>query len=475
MRRQLLTILALVLAACTSAPASVPLAPGATPLPDSAAPAIQPTTPPSPLPTAAATSVREAAPPPATRRPSDGPLALAPARLPLGSCDQPSPLALLNQGVIQLAFVPTGVCSNGEIGLIEPGDRLYVVQAGLGAAAFSITDVTDPAAPSLIGVWQWRPGGITYDIKPFRQAERWYLALGLENQRLAARGPCGIAIVEVTEPRAPRLLGRYDGTAVGSEIAWCNIHTTQIDVDARGDATYLLAASRDTFDLRVLDIRDLRNIREVNLYHLHAHPHGAYPDFQGSFVHDTTIVGERVYVAYWTAGVMILDRRWLEAGAAPEAFVLNGPESIAPLDFNAHHSYPTPDGDFLFVEAEDRISGGLRLFDIRDLARPREALTIELDGAQSAPHNLLVAGDLLFVGWYSEGVRVFRYAVGDPERPVVEPVAFQEVRADQSSPYDGVWGVRVHPCQIKGSATICIYASDIQLGLIILALAAVSD
>jgi hypothetical protein len=69
------------------------------------------------------------------------------------------------------------------------------------------------------------------------------------------------------------------------------------------------------------------------------------PDFQGSFVHDTTIVRERVYVAYWTAGVMILARR-LEAGAAPETFVLNGPESIAPVDFDAHHSYPTPNGDF---------------------------------------------------------------------------------------------------------------------------------
>jgi hypothetical protein len=59
----------------------------------------------------------------------------------------------------------------------------------------SVPDVTDPAAPNLIGVWQWQPAGITYDMKPFRQAERWYLALALENQRLAARGPCGIAIV----------------------------------------------------------------------------------------------------------------------------------------------------------------------------------------------------------------------------------------------------------------------------------------
>jgi hypothetical protein len=290
----------------------------------------------------------------------------------------------------------------------------------------------------------------------------------MENQRNQDNSPCGIAIVDITDPRAPAMLGRHDGTTVGANVAWCNVHTTQVDLDERGDGAYMLVSSRDTFDLRVLDIRDLARPREINVYHLHVHPHGMYPNFAGSYVHDTTIVGDRVYVAYWTAGIMVLDRRQLISGA--EVTALNPPSSIHPPDFNAHHSYPTEDGAFLFVEAEDR-PDGLRLYDIRDLAQPREVLSIELDEPLATPHNLLVMGDLLFVGWYLDGVRVFRYDVRDPDQPTVAPVAFQAVRGQSGGgPIGGVWGVRIHPCEAGGRSTTCIYASDIRLGLVILAL-----
>jgi hypothetical protein len=228
----------------------------------------------------------------------------------------------------------------------------------------------------------------------------------------------------------------------------------------------MLASSRDTFDLRVLDIRDLSEIRETNHYHLHAHPHAGFPTYDGSFVHDTTIVGDRVYVAYWGGGVVILDRRELERGA-----------EVAPIgrvdlpDFNAHHSYPAVGGDFLFVEAEDRVQDAIRLVDIRDPARPREVLAINLDSAEYAPHNLLVHGDLLFVGWYGEGVRVFRYDIGAPNRPTVELVAFQAVRAQPSEQFfDGVWGMRVRDCVAAGQPRTCLYASDMGLGLLVMAL-----
>lgn len=437
----------------TSRPAATP-APGATPRP-SVAPA------PTLVPTAAPTQ---------TTNPSlyAGSLDLVAAQVPIGDCAQPSPFDLPVRGVAQLAFVPTEICANGELGQFAIGARTYIAVSGLGAAAFTIVDVTDAARPAIVGAWSWSPDAITYDLKPFRQGGRWYLALAMENQRNFYDSPCGIAIVEVTDPRAPVLLGRHDGTTVGSDIAWCNVHTTQVDVDAAGDGAFLLVSSRDTFDLRVLDIRDLAQVREINVYHLHAHPHGGYPDFAGSYVHDTTIVGDRVYVAYWTAGVMVLDRRQLVSGA--EVVALNAPGSIAPQRFNAHHSFPTADGNFLFVEAEDR-PDGLRLFDIRDLSQPREVLSITLEDPQSAPHNLLVEGDLLFVGWYRDGVQVFRYDTSDPERPAVERVAFQEVRErERANPYDGVWGVRVHPCQAGGRSTTCVYAADITLGLLVLEL-----
>jgi hypothetical protein len=463
-------LILLALAGCVTAPPeSTSPAPTAVPVPTAASAAPPATS--EPAATATLAPAPTSAPTTAPRRPYEGSLALIPAGSPPEECEQSSPLGLPSRGVIPLAFVPTGFCLNGEIGLFEIGDRLYVAQASLRGAAFTLIDATDPTAPRRIGAWQWRPAAVTYDLKPFRQGDRHYLALAMENYRRPFLDPCGIAFVEVTDPRAPVLLGRYDGLNVGSDAAWCNVHTVEIDTDASGQATYLLASARDTFDLRVLDIRDLRNIREVNTYHLHAHPHGGYPNFAGSYVHDTTIVGNRVYVSYWSAGVMILDKQSLLAGEPSDTLALNPPNSIAPPDFNVHHSFPTADGNFLFVEAEDRVTGGLRLFDIRDPARPREALTIDLNPRRAAPHNLLVLGDLLLVGWYADGVQVFRYDVSDPTRPVVQPSASQAVRARVGENiYDGIWGVRARPCQVQGQEHLCVYGSDMGLGVVILAL-----
>ncbi len=351
------------MAGCAALPASL--------APTNAAPTA-PAAPPTNAPEATAELLRPptAAPSPEPAlRPYTGPLELEESRLDPQDCPAaPRRSSCPARGLEPLAFVPTGVCGSGEIGLFEIGGRRYLVQAAFGPAAFLLLDVTDPTAPSRVGTWQFRPVAPTYDVKPFRQGQRHFLALSMETARRPGIDPCGVAIVEVTDPQTPELLGRYDGALSGAEAARCNVHTTSIDVDANGDATYLLASVRDTFDLRVLDIRDLANVREVGAYHLHDHPHATSPNFEGSFVHDTTIAGDRVYVAYWGAGVMILDKRQLVSGA--EAVALNEPRSIAAPGFNAHHAYPTTDGQFLFVEAEDRIDDAVKLFDIRDPAQP---------------------------------------------------------------------------------------------------------
>jgi hypothetical protein len=86
-----------------------------------------------------------------------------------------------------------------------------------------------------------------------------------------------------------------------------------------------------------------------------------------------------------------------------------------------------------------------------------------------------VSGDLLFVGWYQDGVRVFKYDTSDPDNPSVEPYAFQTVRSKKTlNPYtqifDGIWGVRLHDCVVGEQPKTCVYASDISWGLIILAM-----
>ncbi len=75
------------------------------------------------------------------------------------------------------------------------------------------------------------------------------------------------------------------------------------------------------------------------------------------------------------------------------------------------------------------------------------------------------------MGWYNEGVRVFRFDLSDPAQPLVEPLAFQAVRDDPAANYyDGIWGVRADSCRVAERERLCIYASDMSLGVLIMAL-----
>ena len=397
---------------------------------------------------------------------------------------------LPGDGLTEVAYLPSGFCFHGELDLFETGGRLYVAQAVMsrypGAAeAFRIIDVTDVEHPTLIGAWKWNTITFSADVKAFRQGDRWFLALSRDPYTTQStpestrakmcplRG--GVAIIEVTEPAEPKLINILNGKNTGSETEWCNSHTAEVSRDADGNGAYLYVSAVDIFDLRVLDIRDLEHVSEVGHY---THPDGTGMQDENNWflVHDTTIVGDRVYVAYWSAGLIILDREALEAGKSVTP--LNPLGSIDPEGLHVHQAYPTIDGNFVFVEDELPVTppdSHLRLYDIRDLGAPKEVAAITLSDAWASPHNMVVSGDLLFVGWYQDGVRVFKYDTSDPDNPTVEPYAFKAVRTQRTlNPYsdifDGIWGVRLHDCVVAGQPRTCVFASDISWGLIILAM-----
>lgn len=379
-----------------------------------------------------------------------------------------SPFGLPAEKILEVAYVPSGFCFNGEIDTFEIDQRLYVVQSLGTEAAFFITDVTDPQNPVLVGEWQWNDFPYTADVKTFKQGDRRFIVLSLEPYQSQL---CGVALVEVTDPAKPVLLGNYTSQNTQGTEDWCDTHTSEVSTDSNGDGAFLYASSIETSDLRVLDIQDLTQIHEINHY--------THPKANGTqtFVHDTTLVRGRVYVAYWSGGVVILDQKQVEAGQP--IVPLNPPGSIQPAGLQIHHSYPTEDDQFLFVEDEVNYDGQrsqLRLFDIRDLTAPREIASFKLDNQLSSPHNLLVAGDLLYVGWYTDGVRVFRYDDSDPDDVKVEPYAYKVTRPGKtqgvfgSDIYDSIYGVRLHACQVDGQTLTCIYASDLTKGLLILAI-----
>ncbi|HXQ36948.1 MAG TPA: hypothetical protein VN843_23250, partial [Anaerolineales bacterium] len=382
-------------------------------------------------------------------------------------CDKAkSPFVLPADGVLQLSFLPNRKCDdvNSDLDLFEVGDRLHVAQRN--ARGFRLVDVTNPLQPTEIGVWELEPHTTQEHITTFHQFDRRYLAMPLESPTPYGNFPCGLAIIEVTQPEAPVLRGRYDGSILNSDVSWCNVHATEVDTDENGNATFLFLATLNTADLRVLDIRNLEDIHEVNVFHQHIHPHGEY----GSWAHRAAIQGNRVYISYWGGGVIIVDKHGLENGLPPEEVMLTSIGSIDPNEFVTHDSQPTSDGNFLFVNEMDGIANGIRLFDIRDLSHPREIWASTMD-TETGQHTLQISDNLLFVPWFRKGLRVFRFDVSDPEQPVIEQVAFQAVRKPLYAGSDGgVGALRVHSCQVEGAAKTCIYASDEEMGLIILAL-----
>jgi hypothetical protein len=383
----------------------------------------------------------------------------------------------------EVAYLPSGFCFHGELDVFETGGRVYVAQVVQDAyrqskAAFRIVDVTDVAQPVTVGAWEWSIPTYTADVKAFRQSDRWFLALSRDPSFAVDARLCnligGVAIIEVTDPASPQLLTVLNGPSTGGSKYWCNSHTAEVSRDADDNGAYIYVSAVDVFDLRVLDIRDLENVVEAGRY---THPDAGFYNQRNIFlVHDTTIVDDRVYVAYWSAGLIILDRETLEAGKFAKP--LNPLDSIDPWGLQAHHAFPTTDGQFVFVEDEFNSTvpeSRLRLYDIRDLQSPKEVAAITVPDSLGAPHNLLVSGNRLFVGWYQDGVRVFEYDTSDPEQPSVEASAFKSVRSRRTSniggdPYDGIWGVRLRECEVDGQPTICVFASDITYGLIILAL-----
>jgi hypothetical protein len=383
-------------------------------------------------------------------------------------CDKAvSPFGLPAEGVLPLSFLPNRKCDdvNSDLDLFEIDNRLYVAHRN--ARGFRLVDVTDPTQPTEIGAWELEPHAIQEHITTFRQFDHRYLAMPLESPTPYGNFPCGLAIIEVTQPEAPVLMGRYDGKLLNSDVpSWCNVHAAEVDTDADGNATFLFLATLNTADLRVLDIRDLENIREVNVFHQHIHPHGE----NGSWAHRAAIMGNRVYISYWGGGVMIVNKHGLEMGRPPEEIMFIQPGSIDPDGFVTHDSQPTADGNFLFVNDMDRVSDGLRLFDIRDLSHPREIWKSNID-TETGQHTLQLRVDLLFVPWFREGLRIFRFNLSDPDHPIVEQIAFQSVRMPPYASSDnGIGALKVHDCQVEGVVKTCVYASDEEKGLIILAL-----
>ena len=124
----------------------------------------------------------------------------------------------------------------------------------------------------------------------------------------------------------------------------------------------------------------------------------------------------------------------------------------------AHNVWTTEDGKYLFVGDEVGDAGNhTRVLDISDTENIEYVADIIVD-PMAITHNCYVVGDYLYIGHYTEGVRV--YNISNPESPY--EVAYYDTYPPSNYGFDGVWSV--YPFFQSGK----IIASDRQTGLYVL-------
>ncbi|MDQ2810002.1 MAG: S-layer homology domain-containing protein [Chloroflexota bacterium] len=373
---------------------------------------------------------------------------------------------------LSITYVP-GMCGNGygDIGVWQAGGHSYVVLSGFSLRMFHIFNVDNPYAPVPLVSQSFPTGGTTStSVFPFHQGANRYISVTMRGSGTG----CGFFVYGVNDPANPQLVTRFQGTD------WCTPHEHFVSSDANGDADYawvaMSAESGSGYKVVALDLRSLPTITETGRYQR--------PDAGGSiFVHDATVIGNRVFVADWNGGVQIFDKPTLATSVNPTP--LNPIDSIRPaaeggVPFNVHHMWPTTDGKHLFIEDEFRNQANLekiKIYNITDVTAPvYEGGIVGPDPVAQVTraHNLKIQAiapghDRLYVGWYQAGTRGFEIDTTG-SNAVVTPTILHQLKDNPSGDFGNVWGVDYLPCTLnaggKALATTCVYSSDMTYGLV---------
>jgi hypothetical protein len=304
-------------------------------------------------------------------------------------------------------------------------------------------DLGDPARPRPLGSFARFPGSDGEDVWVGAVRTRAFkgdlAAVGLQPCSRDGAGFAGLALYDVSDPARPRELGRL-ATGVAS-----GVH--ELGVVQRPDGRVLaLAAVPYSFnlsqgrqgDLRIVDITDPRRPRQLADWDVRrdgpAEARSQLAARRDVFCHSAWpfAKGNKVVAAFWAAGELFLD---IGDPAAPR---LVGQTPYRGEDgYRGAHSGWFNEDENLFVQNDETMatigSGSRaswtfqRVFDTSSLERPRLLSTfatesavpgkdgrVATDGIYSV-HNAVVEGDLEYVSWYSDGVRVVDLA--DPRRP----------------------------------------------------------
>jgi uncharacterized protein (TIGR03437 family) len=371
--------------------------------------------------------------------------------------------------------LPLGPGFNADVWV--HGNFAYVGTWGSGsncpAVGVKIVDITDPASPRLAGRVAGHPNTTAEDMV-VRHVENSsfrgdLLAVGLQSCSSSQPAQRGVELFDVTDPRNPRRLSFFD---TGSESH--GVH--ELDLLVRSDGrVFALLATIARF--RMVEVTDPSNPRQISDWNLTERL--GESTSSSKFCHSVAASadGAMAFLSYWDAGVILLDisdpanLRYLGRTRVP-----------AGEEGKANSVSVSADKRVLITAAEDLNPGDsaggykdwgfLRVFDISDPAQPRQMGNFLTAGARtdktSGPadsgnytiRNPYLQGDLGYLSWYSEGVRVVDLI--NRQRPLEVGYYVPPDNVDPFGVYPSkaeVWGITVQP------ERNLIVATDINFGL----------
>lgn len=310
----------------------------------------------------------------------------------------------------------------------------------------------------------------------------------------------GFGLWDVTDPANPERLALYEAPGTGG--------SHEIWLQRRGNRAYVytaipfseIATSPDGGttpgqpDFRIVDVSDPTNPTDVggwgawaelDLFPFATDEFGVERAF---FVHSVIGDGRRAYLSYWDLGTVILDV------TDPANPLFLGRTMFEPNEEgNAHSSWLARGGNLLIQTEEDfdpsphevleTAWGYPRFYDISEPANPVLLSTFKLPSTTEFPppaefgffsvHDPKVRGRLAYFSWYSEGVVILN--ISRPENPRLVAQFVPEPAADPQGffgppevEFPIVWGVFPYGERL-------VLVSDINSGLWILRLGSEDD
>jgi hypothetical protein len=307
-------------------------------------------------------------------------------------------------------------------------DRWYLYATHFWEPRLSIFDVTDPADLRLVGAIEGPDQAATWQV----QVADGLLVQGMERRPPAWGGdPAdtsdeGIRFFDVSDPIAPTLISQWRTGEHG-------VHRNHFT----GGRYVHVTASRRGFDGNIyviLDIADRHHPVEVAMWFLPEQyvAAGARPPRRFSLHGPPYVLGDRAYLSYGAAGLVILD-----------ISDISRPELVSRLDIGAafssmiamHSVIPVPARNLLLVnteaiaEMQQEAYNFAGIVDISDEENPRIMSLLPIPepaegaaypnfstrGGRFGPHNqhhpqgpeLFADDNLMFMTWFNAGLRVY--------------------------------------------------------------------